>query len=116
MSQIQSRMMEAIRLTKPPKIVRNVGDLNKVVADGITYTRQQQIHIPDMGTFACAPYDNHFVYRDRTNRIGWKLFCTCGGAAVVAGYEAYKKDASAQGQMILCLQHANTGRHADGSS
>jgi hypothetical protein len=44
--------------------------------------------------------------------------CACGGAAVIVGSNAYKKDASATdtGKMLVCYTHANTGRHADNST
>lgn len=102
-------------LGKAPKIVRHVGQLNSVMSDGREFKRQELIYIPNMGVIKTTPYDNHFVFRD-DRRKGWTLFCTCGYAAVVVGYEAYKKDASDQGAMMVCLMHAQTGKHADGSS
>ena len=64
----------------------------------------------------CAPYDNHFVYIDPSPKSGrWSPMCTCGSPAAVVGYDAYKKDASAQGALVVCMSHAQLGRHSDGS-
>lgn len=104
----------------PPTIVRSVGDLKSVIADGKTFHRQDKILVPDIGVVTVAPYDNHFIYRD-TRRLGWTLFCTCGSPAAVFNYDAYKDSASRQGAMLLCMMHAGAvngvfGKHADGSS
>lgn len=64
----------------------------------------------------CASYDNHFLYLDPSHKIGrWNPMCTCGSPAVIVGYDAYSKDASKQGALIVCLSHAKVGRHGDGS-
>lgn len=104
----------------PPKVVRSVGDLKSVVADGKRFYRQEKIHIPDMGTVAVAPYDNHLIFRD-VRRKGWTLFCSCGSPACVVGYDAYKQDASRQGALLVCMMHSGvatgvSGKHVDGSS
>lgn len=99
----------------PPKIVRSVGDLKSVVADGKTFYRLDKIHIPDIGTVAVAPYDNHLIFRD-VRRKGWTLFCSCGSVACVVGYDVYGKDASRQGALLVCYYHSTYGKHVDGSS
>ncbi len=112
----------------PPKIVRHVGDLNMVEADGKKFYRQEFIPMYMDGMdkppvkVKCAPYDNHFIYKDM-RRHSWTTFCTCGSPAVVVGFDVYKKDASAQGAMLVCLFHASEREnpkysftHADGSS
>jgi hypothetical protein len=111
----QTSLLAAFKDAKPPKIVRSVGDLNTVIADGEPFYRHDKIRIPDMGNILCAPYDNHFVFRD-TRKLGWTLFCTCGSVAVVIGYDAYKKDASPGPEMLVCYAHAGGNRHADGST
>lgn len=62
----------------------------------------------------CAPYSEHFLYDDKYGP--WTPMCTCGGYGGIVGYNAYKKDASPTdtGEMIVCVIHAETGRHADG--
>jgi len=116
-----SGIRAAIAAASSPKIVRVVGDLASVVVDGKRITRKQSIPMYLDGiekpplSVNCAPYDNHFVFKDMS-RIGWTTFCTCGSAAVVVGYDAYKQDASAQGALLVCLVHTQSGKHADGSS
>lgn len=111
-------MKDAFAHAKAPTIVRSVGDRNRVVANGKEFTRQKSIIIPGMENknIQCAPYDNHFIFRD-TRSLGWTLFCSCGAPAVVVGYNAYRKDASKnQGELLVCYAHAQTNRHADGST
>lgn len=54
---------EQIKAAKAATIVRIVGQPNKITIDGVEIVRREKIHIPKIGTMACAPYDNHFVYR-----------------------------------------------------
>lgn len=104
----------------PPKIIMHYGDLKNAEIDGKTFYPTKEIFVPNMGTFSCIDYGNHFIFRD-TRRIGWTIFCTCGSPAAVLGYNDYKYGTSInKGQMIACLFHAgqvtgNSGRHADGS-
>jgi hypothetical protein len=111
----QQAVLAAFKDAKPPKIVRVVGDLNSIIADNKRFYRHDRIHIPDMGNILCASYDNQFIFRD-TRKLGWTLFCSCGSVAVVVGYDAYKKDASAGPEMLVCYAHAGGNRHADGST
>lgn len=108
-------LQAAFKDAKAPKIVRVVGDLNTVEADGMKFYRHDKLHIPAMGNINCAPYDNHFIFRD-TRKLGWTLFCTCGSPAVVVGYNAYARDASPGAEMLVCFTHSRNNKHADGSS
>jgi len=77
---------------------------------------------------ACAPMDNHFIYKDPEYELGTigkcATMCTCGSMAVIVGYNAYKHDASPTtkeesmnpGELLVCFLHAQTGFHADGST
>ena len=109
------------------KTIHHLGDVTKAeIAYGkkrYNIERQEKVFVvdPNMHTaewVTCAPYDNHFVYLLPPNIEGWFAMCTCGGPAVIVGYNAYKKDASPTdtGKMLLCYHHANSGKHADGSS
>lgn len=117
----QQALLSAFKDAKPPKIVRSVGDLNTVMVDNKRFYRHDRIHIPGMeekgnsGSILCAPYDNHFIFRD-VRKLGWTLFCTCGSPAVIIGYEAYKKDASPGAELLVCYAHAGGNKHADGST
>lgn len=98
----------------PPKVVRSIGDRKSAEVDGKRFYRVKSVNLQDIGVVQCAPYDSHFVLVDE-RRKGWTLFCTCASIAVVVGYDAYKKDASPQGQLLVCYHHALTGKHVDGS-
>lgn len=88
---------------------------NKVTLDnGLTVTRAEKID-----GVICAPYDNHFIYEvPKRFKRSWFAMCTCGSPAVIVGSDVYKEDASPtkSGQMIVCLSHANTGKHATGDN
>lgn len=115
-----------IKSIKVPKVVKHVGDLNEATVDGKTKVyRQDRIYFEGHGLVKCASYDNHFCFDYKSKKIGaWTPVCTCGSPAGIVGYNAYKQDASPTtsmestnpGEMIVCLSHAQTGRHADGST
>lgn len=116
-------MSENVFGAKKIKVIRKAGDLNSVYLeeDGVTVFRSPTITIQNMGTFPCAPYDNHFLFRHEFIKKGkvtrnWTLFCTCGSPAAVVGYDAYAKDASASGAMVVCMHHATYNKHADSST
>lgn len=109
-------------------IIKHFSSPNSAVtADGYTVKRQDTLYFED-GYIKCAPYDTHFIYDDPGFHKGlvgrWTPMCTCGSPAGIVGYNAYKHDASPTtkmeslqpGEMIVCLIHAQTGRHADGVS
>ena len=96
-----------------------------ITVDGKKVFRKDKVFVKEWGRFVvCAPYDNHFIYLDESNKMGrWFAMCTCGSPAVVVGANVYKKDASPTsgsgirpGEMLVCLHHAQYGKHADGSS
>lgn len=76
--------------------------------------RQEKIYIEEENKwYPVAPYDNHFIYE--TKRMNFPAFlCTCGAIAVITDFRGYEKDASPQGKMFVCLNHATFGKHADG--
>lgn len=115
-----------IKSIKVPKVVKHVGDLNEATVDGrVKVHRTDRIYFEGHGLVKCAPYDNHFVFDYKSKKIGaWTPVCTCGSPAGIVGYNAYKQDASPTtkdessnpGELIVCLSHAQTGKHADGST
>lgn len=101
---------------KKIKVIRHAGDLNScLLEDGVTVRRSKTIPY-DNKPVQCAPYDNHFIFRHVFNGAGWTLWCTCGSPAGVVGYSAYARDASASGEMMVCLHHSEFNKHSDGSS
>lgn len=107
---------------KPKKFhfVTHTGELKSVTTLwGWKAYRSENLFIPEEGRFVrCAGYDNHFVYLVPEKFKGTPSYlCTCGGFAVIVGYDVYRKDASKNsGGLMVCWHHATYGKHADGSS
>ena len=116
---------------KLARIIKVYGDLRRAeTADGHTVYRQDKLYVKGDGWnryVKCANYDNHFIFRDPVfNKVvgRWEFMCSCGFAAGIVGSNVYAKDASPTsggdgmqpGEMLLCLLHAQSGKHADGSS
>lgn len=110
-----------------PKVVKHSGDLKEatILDDGTKVYRQERLYFEGHGLVMCAAYDNHFIFDNKSKKVGaWTPCCTCGSPAGIVGYDAYRQDASPTtsmestipGEMIVCLTHAQTGKHADGSS
>ena len=112
-------------------IIRHYNSPNEgVTVDGHKVYRQDTLYFSDpLNRYVkAAPYSEHFVYHDPEalkGKIGrWTPLCTCGSHAGIAGYKAYEDDASPTtrnesmipGEMVVCLMHGNTGKHADGMS
>jgi|SRR5581483_3790553 len=105
-------------------VIKHRGTQNDAeTLDGYKITRHERIILKSYisefpNGILCASYDNHFIYLDPMAykiRGRWSTMCTCGSPAVIVGYDAYKNDASNQGTMLICLSHAQIGRHGDGS-
>ena len=105
-------------MSRAPKVIHNYGrPVRAKLLNGDIIERQDHIYVPSYNLVLPAlDYDNHFVYYDGTH-IGSTLMCTCGGVSASFGYEAYKKYCSYMGAQVLgCVTHLQTGRHADGST
>ena len=99
-------------------IIKHRGDpTSATTLDGIKVSKEESLFVPEWGTSVkAADYGNHFLYLDNSKKIGrWWAMCTCGAPAVIVGYDAYKHDASKGGALVVCKDHAGTGRHADGA-
>jgi hypothetical protein len=122
-------------MTEAPKfsfaIIKHRGDLNHAeTADGYKVHRQKKVWLDategSRGRYVmCAPYDNFFIFIDpawKKMRGRWFAMCACGSPAVLIGSDTYAHDASpstegtVKGEMLVCMIHAQTGHHADGSS
>lgn len=89
--------------------------------DGMFYDEQRNLYIK------VIDYDNHMVGLNPDFVAGkkdaWFGLCSCGAPAIVVGYNAYAHGASAThgkqiaaGELIVCFNHINYGKHSDGSS
>ena len=109
-------------------IIKHRGDLNHAeTVDGYKVHRKEKIYFKEHGYVKCAPYNNHFLYDDpMANKIigRWTPMCSCGSPAAIIGYNAYAGDASpttrkestVPGELLVCLAHAQYGKHSDGST
>lgn len=99
-------------------IVHFSGDRKQAVTDqGRKVVRQEKIFVKEYGHYVpMAPYITHFIFEEK--RPGYCSYqCTCGSPGVIVGHQQYKDDMSATptGELFVCLYHAQTGRHKDGS-
>lgn len=90
---------------------------NAVTLSGHHVVRQEAIYLKSHErAYQVLPTSMHFVYHDPTVPRGSTLLCTCGAAAGVFGYEAYKKWCSfVATEVISCTHFIQYGKHADGS-
>jgi len=105
--------MTATKKDAPYQIIRHYGKPKEgYLPDGTKVYAQDKIYFIEVSRFVpCAPYSNHFLYEVPNRIIGAKWRCSCGSAAVCAGYSGYKDVASQQGLLFVCLEHAQTGLH-----
>lgn len=100
-------------------IVRQVGTpKNLIDLNGNPVNRVDKIFVPEMNYWVpVAMYDNQTIYDSGSKKKGQSPYlCSCGSIAVIIGSNVYKKDQSPSGALFVCLSHAQTGRHSDGSS
>ena len=102
----------------PNQIIRNHNDPNHATTLGGVYVhREKEIFLPSHHQyFPVLQTSMHFCFRDATHPRGSTLFCTCGSAGIVIGYEGYRKLASWIGnEVISCHHYIQFGVHADGA-
>jgi hypothetical protein len=99
-------------------VIRQRGQPDKgQLPDGRTVHKIEKVFAPEWGGFIpCAPYSDHFIYEAPRDLIGSKWRCSCGAVAVIVGATGYIQDASPQGKLVVCLEHAQTGIHFTGGS
>lgn len=105
-------------MPRPNKIIRSHNDpRNATTLGGHKVCREETIYLPShQANLPVLQTSMHFCFRDPTVRRGTTLFCTCGSAAVVVGYAAYKRLNSYIGsEVIACHNYIQYGVHADGS-
>lgn len=105
-------------MPRPNQIVRNHNDPNHATTlGGIPVERKKEIYLPSYHyNVPVLQTSMHFSFHDPSVPRGTTLFCTCGSASVVVGFEAYKKLNSHIGnEVIVCHYYIQYGVHADGS-
>jgi hydrogenase maturation factor len=101
-----------------PKIIRHHNDPNfAVTLNGDRVERTQNMYLPSRHeVLPVMQTSMHFLFRDPTVPRGTTLFCTCGAAGIIIGYQAYKHLTSYMGNEVIACHHLITyGNHADGS-
>ena len=102
----------------PNNIIRNHNDPNNATTlNGKRVVREQRIFVPTHREwYPVLQTSMHFCFRDASAPRGSTLFCTCGSAAGIFGYNAYQKYTSWLGrEVIACISFIQTGVHSDGS-
>jgi hypothetical protein len=108
--------MENKKKFHPIQVIRHHNSPNRAqLPNGEWVERQEKLFIPEWGRFVvCADYSDHFIFELPKKYEGPTYQCTCGAAAIISGYSAYKDDASQQGLLFICLNHSTFGVHATG--
>lgn len=99
------------------QVIRIAGVAKVAHLDGRTIERQDRIFVRSENAFyPTVDTYMHFVYK-QTWKPGSTLMCTCGSVAGVFRYDAYGKYYSTnKGGMVCCVNHMQTGYHADGTA
>lgn len=105
--------------------IRSWGDKNSATThDNLKVERSAYLYAEGYGLVTCAQYELHFIFEDKSNKIGrWAYLCTCGSIAGIVSYKELVGLVSPElGEYILvCIAHTASrqnvgiGSHADGS-
>lgn len=107
--------------------IRSWGDKNSAITlDGLKVERTDKIFCEGYGWVEVIPTSLHFVYEDKSKKIGrWAYMCTCGS---ISGIISWKELGSImdirgkEGYALACVagvtskQNLGTFKHADGST
>lgn len=130
-AQINHSLLEGMgnqRFQKPTNYasIRSWGDKNSAVTfDGLRVERQEYIFAEGYGMVRCLPTSLHFVYEDKSGKIGrWNYMCSCGSIAGIVSHKELRGLISPElGEYVLaCInglatkQNIGIFTHADGST
>ena len=100
-------------------IIRHRGQPNRATTHfGLEVHRQDKLWSPEHNRLVpCAPYSDHFIFEIPAKYKNMPAFqCSCGAVAVITGMSGYEQDASPQGLLWVCSNHATYGVHATGGT
>lgn len=100
-----------------PHIIKVAGRARVAFVDGKRVERPDKIFVgSERQWFETVDTYSHFVYKQDW-KMGSTLMCTCGSAAGIYNYEAYRKYYSSyQGRLVCCNSFMQNGVHGDGST
>jgi hypothetical protein len=93
--------------------------------DGLKVERMEYIYAEGYGMVKTIPYESHFIYEDKSKKIGrWVFMCTCGSLGGIISYNEMKSLMTVQGTesgyVLACIAHTTSrqnvgiGKHSDG--
>jgi predicted metal-binding protein len=97
---------------------------NGITHDGLLVERQEYIYAEGYGMVKCIDYSSHFIFEDKSKKIGrWAFLCTCGSIAGIISYNEMKSlmtvRGTESGYVLACIAHTTSkqnvgiGKHAD---
>lgn len=107
--------------------IRSWGDKDTAVTvDGLQVKRTDKIFCEGYGWVETLPSMMHFVYEDKSKKIGrWAYMCTCGSICGIISWKELGQVMDIRGKegyALACIagvtsrQNVGVFRHADGSS
>jgi hypothetical protein len=106
--------------------IRSFGSKNSAIThDGLKVERREFIYCEGYGMVKTLPTVQHFVYEDKSNKIGrWSYMCSCGSIAGIIAYDELKDFITTEptGHLLACIagvtgkQNFGIFKHLDGST
>ena len=108
--------------------IRHFNSINEAIThDSLKVERQDFYYAEGYGIVKCIPYELHFIFEDKSNKVGrWAFMCTCGSIAGIISYNEMKSlmtvRGTESGYILACIAHTTSkqnmgiGRHADDST
>lgn len=97
-----------------------------ITHDGLKVVRTSHIYCEGYGLVECAPYELHFIFEDKSKKIGrWSYLCTCGSPAGIVSWNelGHLMDIRGKtGYVLVCIAHTTAkqnigiGKHSDMST
>lgn len=100
--------------------IRSWGDKNSAwTGDGLRVERQEFIYVEGYGLVRCLPTSIHFVYEDKSGKVGrWAYMCTCGSLSGIVSYKEIRglitPSMENLGEYVLACIHGLSNKQATG--
>jgi len=89
--------------------IRSFNSKNEAITyDGLKVERQEFIYAEGYGLVTCVNYELHFVWEDKSKKIGrWAFMCSCGSIAGIISYKEMKQlmtvTGNEDGYILACI-------------